>query len=218
MFKLVRGGFFVAAVLVVCTTHARAESIGPNCGTCQGSIYTLENLGMVGDIYAADGNLFDTYQFRLTIDATDYNGNEGKIAYIDEVAVKVASSANKATIIDAPGGASSWAVVPGGLNADGCSGSGSGFECADWKLTTLSAAVVPGTIWSWTFNIDVSSPLFGFTSTNPELLPSIKVRYVDASGTKVGALVSEKVPEPTTLGLMAVGLSLAALRRRRVAG
>jgi hypothetical protein len=212
MLKFARAAFLVFAVLVAGATHARAESIGPNCGTCQGSIYTLENLGMVGDIYGLDGNPFDTYQFRLTIDATNYNGGG---AAIDEVAVKVASSANKATIVSAPGGASLWQVVPGGLNADGCSGSGSGFECAEWTLTTLSAAVVPGTIWSWTFNIDVSSPLFSFDSANPDLLPSIKVRYVDDAGNKVGALVSEKVPEPTTLGLMAMGLGLAAARRRR---
>src|SRR4051812_28815578 len=118
MFKFARVAFFVATVLVVGATHARAASIGPNCGTCQGSIYTLENLGIVGDIYGADGNAFDTYQFKLTIDATHYNGGG---AAIDEVAVKVASSANMATIVYAPGGASLWQVVPGGLNADGCS-------------------------------------------------------------------------------------------------
>jgi hypothetical protein len=210
MLRLARSALFVCAALAVCAAEARAESIGPDCGTCQGSIYTLENLGVVGDIFA-DGNLFDTYRFKLTIDTTGYNGGGVRI---DEVAIKVASSADKAKLVDAPGGAALWTLVPGGLNASGCSGSGSGFECADWVVGSATAAVVPGKVWSWTFDVDVSSPLLSFNGPDA---PSIKVRYVDNNNNKIGALVSEtiRVPEPCTLALLGIGAPLAAIRRRR---
>jgi hypothetical protein len=41
------------------------------------------------------------------------------------------------------------------------------------------------------------------------------VRYVDANGYKVGALVSETVPEPATLALLGVGGAVTVVGRRR---
>jgi predicted amidohydrolase len=51
-------------------------------------------------------------------------------------------------------------------------------------------------------------------------VPSVKARYVDDDGVKVGALVSEDitltiVPEPTTALLLALGGSILAARRSR---
>jgi hypothetical protein len=103
----------------------------------------------------------------------------------------------------------------GGVNANGCSGSGSGFECSDW-IGTGRAYTIPGATLTWQFYVDISSPLLSFDSFDA---PSIKARYVnvDANGNdyKVGDLVSEKVPEPGTLALLGLGASLAAIRRRR---
>jgi hypothetical protein len=156
----------------------------------------------------------------LTIDTTNYNGG-GK--YIDEVAVKISSSVNAVELHSAPNAAgttttsnvgSIWTVVNGGINADGCTGSGSGFECTNWTGSGRSYAL-PGATLTWQFYIDISGPLFSFDSLVNE--PTIKARYVAADGTtKVGALVSENVPEPGTLALLGVGLSLAAIRRRRM--
>lgn len=214
MTRLLRVAIFVCAAIAVSVATARANSIGPTCGTCQGSIYTLDNLGLVTDLYAADGSV-DTWRIALTIDTSGYTGTGVRI---DEVAVKVSSAVNAATLVDAPGGVSLWQLVPGGLNANGCSGSGSGFECSDWIVGSLGGAVIPGPLLRWVFDVDVSSPLFSGANQ-----ASIKARYVDTNNVKVGALVSENitlgtpvpVPEPATLGLLALGLSVVAAGRRR---
>ncbi|HEU4939674.1 MAG TPA: PEP-CTERM sorting domain-containing protein [Vicinamibacterales bacterium] len=186
-------------------TQAKAESIGPDCNTCQGSIYSL-------DFTKVDGT-FDTYLATLTIDTSGYTGDGVRI---DEVAVKISSGVDDAELTTAPGGVQYWKLVSGGVSAGGCSGSGSGFECSDWKLSSPGGAFIPSNgPLVWQFTINISGPVFDFASTNPDLLPSIKVRYVDENGNKVGDLVSEKVPEPTTLTLLGVGMSLAAIRRRR---
>jgi hypothetical protein len=191
---------------------ARANPIGPNCGSCQGSIYTLTNLGLVTDLNTGDG-LADTYRIMLTIDTTGYTGTGVRI---DEVAVKISSGLDGATLVSAPGGTSNWNLVTGGVNANGCSGSGSGFDCAMFTGST-GGAVVPGTLLTWVFDLDINGALL----TGP-LAASIKARYVDAFGNKVGALMSEnitltQVPEPSALLLLSSAVPAIgfAVRRRR---
>jgi hypothetical protein len=215
MSKMIRFALLSCAVVVLSAATARADSIGPTCATCQGSIYTLDNLGLVTDLYPSD-NSFDTYRIMLTIDTSGYTGGGVRI---DEVAVKVSSAVSAAKLIDAPGGASVWQLVPGGLNASGCSGSGSGFECSDWIVGSADGAIIPGPLLRWVFDVDVSGGLLAGTNQ-----ASIKARYVDSNNVKVGALVSEDialgpptttVPEPATLALLGMGVALAFAGRRR---
>jgi hypothetical protein len=214
MLKLFKVAFFALGMVALSATSARAGSIGPTCGSCQGSVYTLELLGLAPvDLYTGD-NSFDTWRVALTIDTSGYTGTGVRI---DEVAVKVSSSATTAKLVDAPGGVGLWQLVPGGLNANGCSGSGSGFECSDWIVGSLGGAVIPGPLLTWVFDIDISSPLF--TQANEA---SIKARYVNDANVKVGALVSENitltnVPEPSTLTLLGLGFAAVVARRRYTA-
>jgi hypothetical protein len=213
MNRLFRIVLFASAAIIGGAATASASSmtiggVGSSCATCQGSTYKLDIEQVLGfDLFKADG-LEDTYLVTLTINTTDYYGG-GK--YIDEVAVKVSSSVNAAQIKDAPDGSGSWTLLSGGMNADGCSGSGSGFACSNWIGSERSYSI-PGATLTWQFYIDTKGDVLSFDGIDP---PSIKARYVDDSGNKVGALVSEKVPEPGTLALLGVGAGLAALRRRR---
>lgn len=208
MSKIFKAAFLACAGLILGTTAAYADSIGPDCGSCQGSIYTLDFVPALSDLKPSDGK-FDTWLVTLTIDTTGYTGGG---THIDEVAVKISSGVDQATLISAPDGLSNWTLIPGGISASGCNGSGSGFECADWVGTGF-ASVIPGATLQWVFQIDISGPVFSFDGSTE--LPSIKARYVDDSGNKVGALVSEKVPEPGTLALLGAGMAVAAVRRRR---
>src|SRR3954466_14657938 len=132
MNRLFRVGLLACAAIVVSSGAARAATIGlpggTPCATCQGSVYTLDILGLA-PIDLTPGDLsFDTYRVILTIDTKGYTGGGSAI---DEVAVKISSAVDDAHLIStSPDPVGSWSLVKGGLNADGCSGSGSGFECS----------------------------------------------------------------------------------------
>jgi len=205
---------FAAALAVLASAAASADPIGPECGTCQGSIYTLEYdptpLATIANT--------QTYRITLTIDSSGYTG--GGVG-IDTVSVKVANMLFAGSLASAPGGVDNWLEFTNqGLSAAGCSNGGSGFSCA----RVVTGGVVPavgGTLtWEWDIVISNANPLF-----EDPFEASVKARYVDELRQKVGALVSEgitlqptgnPIPEPATATLAASGLALlGALSRRR---
>ncbi len=200
----------IAVVALGLPAVSGADSIGPNCGTCQGSIYTLE----YGGAPIATTATTETFRITLTIDTSGYNGPG---IQLNAVAIKVSSMLVSMSLIDAPDGAAAWTTWMGGLNANGCSGSGSGFDCA---YAGLHGVTVPGGTYSWVFDLQMNTGAL-FTAPNSS---SIKARYIDAKGGKAGALVSENItlqdlqviPEPTTAALLGSGLlALASACRRR---
>jgi hypothetical protein len=184
---------------------ASADPIGPDCGTCQGSIYTLTYSGSPISTTATT----ETFRITLTIDTSGYNGGG---SFLNTVAVKVSSMLVSATLFDAPGGVAVWNEVMGGLNSNGCSGSGSGFDCAG--AASAWAPVPVGTPYQWTWDLEMPT---GTLFTGP-LQASIKARYVNGMNQKVGALVSEninlQVPEPGTFFLLGLGTAGLAISRR----
>jgi hypothetical protein len=191
-----RNVLFVFFTLLLGVALGHADSIGPSCATCQGSIYTLTVVSVT------TGATNDTVVVRYDIDTSGYNGG-GK--YLDEVALKVSPSAVSATLLAAPGGLGNWSspLTGGGIDASGCSGSGSGFECADAKSVTQGALVGGATPLSWLFEIVIPTGTLFSDGTE-----TVKARYVDPAGNKVGALVSEDihVPEPSGAALLGMGL------------
>lgn len=188
---------FVVFTLLLGVAMAHADSIGPSCGTCQGSIYTLTIVSLT------TGSTTDTVQVRYDIDTSGYNGGG---SFLDEVAFKVSSSVLSSTLLGAPGGIGNWNLVAGGINADGCSGTGSGFECADAVSVASGAPVGGSTPLSWLFEIVIPTGTLisdGFQT--------VKARYVDPSGNKIGALVSEDIHVPEPSGALLLGCGLLTL-------
>jgi hypothetical protein len=153
------------------------------------------------------------YTFTLTATAgvgpLDYS-------YIDNVAIKVASDNSQyegvQTLTFAPGGTAAWnPLVLGGLNAGGCSGGpNAGFACA---TAVGSGAAGIDLVNSWTFQINLIDT--GVLLTDM----SIKARFTDAAGNKVGALLSEditQVSEPSSLLLLSTGIVALTVGRRRL--
>jgi hypothetical protein len=187
---------------------AGATPIGPSCGTCQGSIYEISTTSTP----IASTPTTQTWRITYTIDTTGYDGGG---THLDTVALKVSAQLLDATLVGAPGGVAQWVESLGGLNASGCSGSGSGFDCAE-ATSVGTSPVVPGFVYTWVFDLKMATGGL-LTGTGQS---SVKARYVNDAGSKVGALVSEGitltiVPEPSTAALVLLGGALLAGRRRR---
>lgn len=227
------GGIVVAIFVALAFSNARADPIGgpdSTCGTCQGARYQLAFSG------AAEPDadpLTQTFLIFLGIDTSTYNGGPLASTWLDDVAIKVSSKFEDATLVAAPTGASNWTEIDGGISNAGCDGNGGGFMCADFNhvapFTPLNRpGVALGGVLVWEFSVTVLNGDLTGTGLNGSV---VKARYVDTEDGKVGALVSENltlqrggltitptstVPEPAPFALAGLGLlGLAFIRRKK---
>lgn len=192
---------------------------------------TFWSLSYSGAALPDSDSAHQTYRVTLGVDTNGYTGTG---SFIDQVALKVSSSVYAETLVSAPGGVAAWSFRSGGISAGGCSGSGGGFGCVNSLGALNSGYGVAinkgngvGTDYTWVFDVTVANgKLFA-----DDDLSSIKARFVNSNGAKVGDLLSEKiglttvttvsaVPEPETYAMLMAGLGLmgcVARRRMRAA-
>jgi hypothetical protein len=194
-------------VLGVLAGTSSADPIGPNCGTCQGSIYEL----LYDPTPVGTTATTETFHVTLNIDSSGYTGGGSGI---DAVSIKVAAMLVSGSLTSAPFGVANWdEFVNAGLNAGGCADAGGGFDCVEVVALGTVPAVGGTLTWEWDLEVDTGTLFTGpFES-------SIKARYVDGDRNKVGDLVSEnitlQIPEPATLALLGLGTAALALAGRR---
>jgi hypothetical protein len=189
--------------------QAGADPIGPDCGTCQGSIYELlYNPTPLGT--TATGTV---YEITLRIDTTGYTGVGVRI---DDVAFKVSPKLDAVGLLDAPGGAANWSSLLGGINNGGCdANANNGFGCTTSNDDSVATLPFAG-VYQWVFAAEIPN---GQSPNTDPFGSSIKARYVNVDGNHVGDLVSEGItlqviPEPGTLLLLTAGVIGLAARRR----
>lgn len=188
---------------VVSALTANAGSIGPNCASCFGSVYTLTNLGQQGD----------AVRFRLTIDTGDYAN--ALTHFISAIGIKVTDHLLGATVAQTPGGTGTWQALVqnqqvsnnGCSNGNGNNGNGNGGNGnggGGWVCLGGGHANVGG-VYTWEFDIRADSFL---------RVASIKANYDPPNG----LITSETVAMPEggvgELSFTAAGLAMLVMWRR----
>jgi PEP-CTERM motif len=201
-------------LLVGGNSLVKADTIGgagSTCASCADAAYTLTYSGLP----ISSTNTTQTFRITLDVNDTAYSGGG---SFLNAVAIKVASAGNliDASLFSAPAG---FSFMNTGLTANGCTGGGGGYVCAQ---SSGNGASVSGGPYDFVYDLSVDTGTL-LAGTD---LASIKALYVDDNGTKVGVLTSENItlqtdpqsdaPEPSSALMLGAGLLGLSLLTRKV--
>ena len=212
---------------------ASALYAGPvySCGggsACDGNLYAVWVVSQSATSYVLDVGV------QVTNNYLTANGGPGSVTdFINGLAIIPDNNGTftSASLTGHPGGM--WSLQNGGLNASGCSGSGTPFVCAGsnnmgatlFTFNTVTHTNTPNTL-IFQFTINGTPPSLGDTA-------HIKYHYITNAGSNVGSLGSfdiaiqcigggtcdaSTVPEPVTSALVGGGLVGLYFIRRRLPG
>ncbi len=204
------GAAVATAALLASTAAAHAATVWQS--TWQGATFTLTQ--------NSDTNM----TFEITgVDAL--TGDWAGAQYLGAFSLGNLSPPNAQNYLTATqiGGSGSAASIEGGLNANGCNGSGKPFECFDFSPNISTAGVS-----ALKFDINATSGKIAFVAKDGSNVPHLKIVWTNSAtqDSALGDLYSQDipfapptsaVPEPATWAMMITGFGLAgaAMRRRR---
>lgn len=190
----------VAALLAALPVNA--DSVGPDCATCLGGVYTLNQLASTGD----------TRDLEFIVDTTGYTGDS--LDWIESLSVRVSSQTVRSTTLlstNAPG--SWWEPLSNSVsNGNECDARmGRGWACfhnaADTVADEALRAFV-GSIYTFHFRVTLQP---GSSLLDPSPISVTYFRMDENRVQRTAGIVSERVsvPEGTTgeLPLLFCGLT-----------